>query len=181
MSIIYVGIDNGVSGAIAYYKDDKMNVLELPIKNVQNYTKKVEFVHKIDFVELKKIFETLLSYGQSIKVLWERPFCNPMMFKATLSSMLSYQTTLDCLECLKIPYEMIDSKIWQTKLLPKGIYKITQDKNGKNRIKADKKLLKKASIDTANRLFPYLEIKKDGQADAVMICEYLRKRENGTL
>lgn len=180
MSIIYVGIDNGVSGAIAYYYNDKMYVMDIPIKNVQNYTKKVEFINKIDFVELKKIFQELLSYSQ-IKVLWERPFCNPMMFKSSLSSMLSYQTTLDCLEYLKISYEMIDSKVWQTKLLPKGVYKITQDKNGKNRIKADKKILKKASIDTANRLYPYLEIKKDGQADAVMICEYLRKREQGTI
>ena len=179
--MIYVGIDNGVSGAIAYYNNDKMYVKELPIKNTQNYTKKVEFVNKIDFVELRKIFCELIGIGQYIKVLWERPFCNPMMFKATLSSMLSYQTTLDVLESLNIPYEMIDSKVWQTKLLPKGIYKITQDKNGKNRIKADKKVLKKASIDTANRLYPYLNTKKDGVADAVMICEYLRQRENGII
>jgi hypothetical protein len=177
--MIYVGIDNGVSGAIAYYNNDKMYIKELPIKNTQNYTKKVEFVNKIDFVELRKIFCDLIGTGKVIKVLWERPFCNPMMFKATLSSMLSYQTTLDVLESLNIPYEMIDSKVWQTKLLPKGIYKITQDKNGKNRIKADKKMLKKASIDTANRLYPYLQIKKDGQADAVMICEYLRRKELG--
>lgn len=176
--MIYVGIDNGVSGAIAYYYNDKMYVMDLPIKNVQSYTKKVEFVNKIDFVELKKIFKELLSYSE-MKVLWERPFCNSKMFKASLSSMLSYQTTLDCLEELEIPYEMIDSKMWQTKLLPKGIYKITQDKDGRNRIKADRKVLKKASIDTANRMYPYLEIKKDGQADAVMICEYLRRKELG--
>lgn len=176
--MIYLGIDNGVSGAIAYYYNDKMYVMNLPIKNVQSYTKKVEFVNKIDFVELKKIFKELLSYSE-MKVLWERPFCNPKMFKSSLSSMLSYQTTLDCLEELEIPYEMIDSKMWQTKLLPKGIYKITQDKDGRNRIKADKKVLKKASIDTANRMYPYLEIKKDGQADAVMICEYLRRKELG--
>lgn len=179
--MIYVGIDNGVSGAIAYYKDEKMYVCELPVKSVQNYTKKVEFVNKLDFVELKKIFGNILSYGQQIKVLWERPFCNSKMFNASLSSMLSYQTTLDVFAELQIAYDMVDSKIWQTKLLPKGIYKITQDKNGRNRIKADRKMLKKASIDTANRLYPYLEIKKDGQADAVMICEYLRQRENGII
>ena len=50
MSIIYVGIDNGVSGAIAYYNNDKMYIKELPIKNTQNYTKKVEFVNKIDLL-----------------------------------------------------------------------------------------------------------------------------------
>lgn len=179
--MIYVGIDNGVSGAIAYYKDDKMYVCQLPVKSVQNYTKKVEFVNKLDFVELKKIFQNILSYGQQIKVLWERPFCNSKMFNASLSSMLSYQTTLDVFAELQIAYDMVDSKTWQTKLLPKGIYKITQDKNGRNRIKADRKMLKKASIDTANRLYPYLQIKKDGQADAVMICEYLRQKENGII
>ena len=178
MSVLYVGIDNGVSGAIAYYYNDKMYVMDIPIKNVQNYTKKVEFINKIDFIELKKIFQELLSYSQ-IKVLWERPFCNSKMFNASLSSMLSYQTTLDVFAELQIPYELVDSKSWQTKLLPNGIYKITQDKSGRNRIKADRKVLKKASIDTANRLYPYLEIKKDGQADAVMICEYLRRKELG--
>ena len=179
--MIYVGIDNGVSGAIAYYKDEKMYVCELPVKSVQNYTKKVEFVNKLDFVALKSIFKTILLFGQPIKVLWERPFCNPKMFSASLSSMLSYQTTLDVFAELQIAYEMIDSKAWQTKLLPKGIYKVVPDKSGRNRIKADKKVLKKASIDTANRLYPYLNTKKDGIADAVMICEYLRQRENGII
>ena len=93
--------------------------------------------------------------------------------------MLSYQTTLNVFEELQIPYDMIDSKVWQKAMLPQGIYKTVQDKNGRNRIKADSKTLKKASIDTANRLYPYLEIKKDGQADAVMICEYLRRKELG--
>lgn len=177
--MIYIGIDNGVSGALAYYKDGIMGIKDLPIKNVQSYTKKVQFINKIDFVGLKSIFQLFRSYNQPIKVLWERPFVNPMMFNSSILSMLSYQTTLNVFEELQIPFEMIDSKVWQKAMLPQGIYKTVQDKNGKNRIKADKKVLKKASIDMANRIYPYLEIKKDGQADAVMICEYLRRKELG--
>lgn len=179
--MIYIGLDNGASGALAYYHNDKMQVVALPVKNVQSYTKKVQFVNKLDFVALKEIFKNILSLGEPVKLLWERPFCNPMMFNATVLSMLSYQTTLDILEELQIPYQMVDSKEWQTKMLPKGIYKITQDKAGRNRIKADRKMLKKASIDTANRLYPYLAVKGDGEADAVLICEYLRQHELGIL
>ena len=177
--MIFVGVDNGASGAIAYYYNDKMYIVEIPVKNVQSYTKKVQFINKIDFVGLKNIFKEIMMYDDAIKVLWERPFCNPMMFNTSVLSMLSYQTTLNVFEELQIPYDMIDSKVWQKAMLPQGIYKTVQDKNGRNRIKADSKTLKKASIDTANRLYPYLEIKKDGQADAVMICEYLRRKELG--
>ena len=54
--MIFVGVDNGASGAIAYYYNDKMYVVEIPVKNVQSYTKKVQFINKIDnSYELKVI------------------------------------------------------------------------------------------------------------------------------
>ena len=66
------------------------------------------------------------------------------------------------LEKLGIPYQFIDSREWQSVMLPKGT-------KGSD-------LLKKASYDIGKRLFPGL-VEKQKDADSLLIAEFVRRRE----
>lgn len=63
------------------------------------------------------------------------------------------------LEDLGVPYQFIDSKEWQRKMLPSGLHK---------------EELKEASYQVAKRLFPHIIFTKEG-ADSLLIAEYTRR------
>ena len=73
----------------------------------------------------------------------------------------AFEATIVALEQLHIPYQYIDSKEWQKALLPKGC-------KGKE--------LKKASHDIATRLFPVITLKKNEDADGLLIAEYAKRK-----
>ncbi len=99
------------------------------------------------------------------------------LFKTPIKKELSYtkvakkisridfpKSTLIVLELNSIPYIYLDSKEWQHVLLPKDLKKDD---------------LKKASLDIGKRLFPKLTFK--GDADGILIAEYLRRKNNKKL
>jgi hypothetical protein len=160
---VYIGIDNGVTGTVGIV-DEKGNVLhfdKIPTFKEQNYTKKKNNVTRIAGGQLKHI----LSMNGIVPVFlyYERPMVNPGRFQATLSAVRALEATLTIIELLQIPYDYIDSKEWQKVMLPNGI------KGGS--------ALKKASVDICKRLFPAQHefAQKHGDADGLLIAEYLRR------
>lgn len=161
--VAYIGIDNGVTGSLAYVDNNQSFMVKTPIINQQSYTKQKSRITRIDYATL--VF-TLLEWGalsDHVKVILERPYVNPIGFRSTMSAMRSLEATLIAVEHLNLPYMYVDSKSWQRSLLPKGL-----------KGSAD---LKTASKDIGIRLFPSLEamIVKHGDADSLLIAEWARR------
>lgn len=164
MNKLFVGIDNGTSGAIGIVSDDSSLHCwySTPSKIELSYTKTKQNISRIDFPKLLILFkEKVLSYNIPVRVFLERPLVNPGQFKTTMSAMRSLEATLIVLEELKIPFSYLDSKEWQKDMLPSGL-------KGKE--------LKEASRQIGRRLFPDLDFGKS-DCDAILIAEYARKNK----
>ena len=85
------------------------------------------------------------------------------MMNTALISIRCFEAEIIALEECEIGYTVISSKIWQKNLLPKGI--------------VGSKELKKAALDVAKRLYPYLADKLSiKNADSVLIAHnFIRK------
>jgi len=166
--MVYIGIDNGTSSnGIGVVADSGKNYLfKTPIKKELSYTKVAKKISRIDFPEMLKIFEEIKKLAGEEEMLagMERPMINPGRFFASMSAMRSLEATLVVLELCTIPYIYLDSKEWQTAVLPKNV--------GKDD-------LKKTSLDVGKRLFPKLSLK--GDADGILIAEYLKRKNNKKL
>ena len=159
----YIGIDNGVTGTIAILDGDTTIFVETPVFETLGYQKsKVRHINRVDVPSLKKLLE---QYNPlTTRVVIERPMINVMRFQASISAARSLEATLIVLESLRFGYEYVDSGHWQKVLLPAG------GKGAPN--------LKKASKEIGLRMFPMHEetIKKHGDADALLIAEWARRR-----
>jgi len=155
----YIGIDNGVTGSIAYLLDGTVIFLPTPVFKEQSYTKKKQQITRVDHSELMRV----LSPWKPARVFLERPFVNPHGFKATVSALRALEATLIIIETIGLSYQYIDSREWQKVMLPVGI-KGTAD-------------LKKASLDIGCRLFPEQveQIQKHKDADSLLIAEWARR------
>lgn len=160
MSKIYIGIDNGTSGTIAVIGDVITPVfVHTPIKKEQNYTKAKKIISRLDctaFLDIVKQKE-----DAEVTVLLERPLVNPTRFVATTTALRCFEAELILLEILRYRIIYIDSKEWQSKMLPKGI-------KGSDE-------LKKLSLDVGNRLFPQFRDFKHPDRDGLLIAEYGRR------
>ena len=156
----YIGIDNGTTGALGIIAPDGAWIEAMPTKKELSYTKKKQYITRIDeptLVEFLGEFRNLITFA-----LVERPMVNPTRHKATLSAIRALEATLIALELSQIPYQYIDSKEWQSALLPAGL-------------KGDE--LKTASNDIGKRLFPNLTTPKNlKDYDAILIAEYARRK-----
>jgi hypothetical protein len=166
--MIYVGVDNGTSSnGIGVVSDSgKSWLFKTPIKKELSYTKVAKKISRIDFPKMLETFEEIqdLAMDEEMIVGLERPMVNPGRFFASMSAMRALESTLIVLELNSIPYIYLDSKEWQHVLLPKDLKKDD---------------LKKASLDIGKRLFPKLTFK--GDADGILIAEYLRRKNNKKL
>lgn len=165
---IWVGVDNGTTGTIACVGDCKTRFIETPIIKEQSYTKAKKIITRIDHLSLKQWFLDIMGttyLPNDVLVVIERPMINPTRFQASISAARSLEATLCVIEDLGIPHLYIDSRQWQSTLLPKGIQGAPE--------------LKKASMDIGLRLFPDHEktIRKHKDTDALLIAEWSR-REN---
>lgn len=163
---IYIGIDNGVTGTIAWMGEGvAADMIETPVKSEQSYTKEKKNITRIDYPEvvtrLKEITRFLDSPAEALAVI-ERPMINPMRFQASVSAARSLEATLIAIESLGLPRMYVDSRQWQKALLPHGC-------KGPE--------LKRASADIGCRLFPDREaiIGKHKDADALLIAEWARR------
>ncbi len=158
--MIYIGIDNGITGSIGIILNDRTPLFyKIPTRSEQDYTKAKKNITRID----QKGLLALINYPSAkVKVVIERPMVNPQRFKATTSALRALESMLIAVESLKYPHMYIDSKEWQ-KILPNGVKGSTE--------------LKKASADIGCRLFPQHEslIRKQKDADGLLIAEYARR------
>lgn len=159
----FIGIDNGSTGTIGILDGGTSIFVETPTTYMLNYQKsKVRHINRVDVPALKKLLE---QYNPlTTRVIIERPMINNFRFQASISAARSLEATLIVLESLRFGYEYVDSGHWQKVLLPAGV------KGAPN--------LKKASKEIGLRMFPMHEetIKKHGDADALLIAEWARRR-----
>ncbi len=153
----YIGIDNGVSGAVGIIHPDFTQWSAMPVRSEQNYTKAKKNITRVDWIGLKFILG-IDGIGNDVLAVIERPMVNPGRFQATISAVRCLEATLIVLEELVIPYLYIDSKKWQKTQLPSGLVK---------------EELKKASLDIGRRLWPSIAFKPD--ADAMLIARHAQQ------
>lgn len=158
----YIGIDNGVTGSLAMVDGAVSLFVPIPVKTEQNYTKAKASITRVDVFALEDILRVWISGRSGVRVFLERPMVNPGRFKATTSALRALEATLVCLERLGLSLEYVDSKQWQSVLLPK---------------KCSGPELKTVSKDIGVRLFPSLEdaIRKHGDADSLLIAEWAKR------
>lgn len=158
--MLYIGIDNGVSGSIGVLSPAGACVYHEMSPTVQalNYTKRKAWLRRIDHVELARMLGAFLP---NARCAVERPMVNPGRFMATASALRALESTLIILEGLRIPYEYVDSRQWQKALLPSGLHK---------------EELKSASDAVCARLFPERKMKTAGDGDSLLIAEWLRRK-----
>ena len=75
------------------------------------------------------------------------------------------------LELKQFPHEFVDSREWQTVLLPKGLIKRGDGKKNHN------SQWKELSWKVGKRLFPEVDEKLFADYDGLLIAEYLRRRD----
>ena len=163
MHKIFLACDNGVTGSISIINsiDSSSLFVKTPAKVEQSYTKKKQNISRIDWLALDDL---LLQYRnrQDTIVILERPMTNAMRVMATISGARAFESTVCCVERAGLGYEVVDSKQWQSVMLPSGV---------------KKDQLKKTSADLGIRLFPHLQsiITKHGDADSLLMAEWARR------
>lgn len=164
---LYIGIDNGTTGSIAFLGEAiAPKYMLTPVFKEQSYTKKKQEISRIDHTALKKVICEMLGglAPEEVLVIMERPRINPMQFRTSISAARSLEATLCVIEDLGLPRMYCDSRDWQKEILPKGTTGTPE--------------LKKASMDIGRRLFPSQEdlIVRHKDADALLIAEWARRK-----
>lgn len=168
--MIYIGIDNGVSGSIGMVGEDGVcEYHKMPVKKELSYTKTKQWINRIDTVSLLVLLNEMVEKqadgdSSKVEVALERPMVNPMRFKASESALRALEATLIVVEQLCLRHRYIDSREWQKELLPSGL---------------EKEELKVASLNVGRRLFPNLDLTRFKDADGILIAEHQRRLSNG--
>lgn len=135
-----------------------------PTKRCRNYQKTEKHLNRVDAEELFDILYGRVysptQAGATAIVLLERPYCNPAGFNASMLAARALEATLVVTDLLGLEYQFVDSKEWQSVMLPKGV--IGRDE------------LKKASYDVGKKLFPLVKFKKD--ADSLLMAEWAKRK-----
>jgi len=176
----FIGIDNGVTGSVCVLDENGICLAyqPTPTQKTLNYTKAKEYITR---VMVKDLHDLLHPFAKTATVILERPMINPLRFSATVSAIRCDEATRGILEALGAKLIYVDSREWQTPMLPnrKAIGKL--DKNAtpaEKEIHKRQKLAfanetKQLSLMTAQRLFPNVIFKKDG--DAALMAEWARR------
>ena len=160
-----IGLDNGATGSMAVW-DSNTNVMtmyKLPTKKELDYTKKVKHITRIDYPLFRDLLQEIKKdTNNDIHVYMEKPFMAGAMFlMVSINAFRCMESQLIALEECQIGYTVINSKDWQKHILPSGI--------------KGSKELKKASLDIARRLYPYLSEKLNlDNADSVLIAHHFK-------
>lgn len=175
---LYVGVDPGKEGAIAAFDGKSYSIYKFP-----------KIGNEYDMPSIIQIFSQIISINDVHLILED---VKPMqMAKARGDWQLSRGKTLVEVLChvYNIPFTMVSPKEWQ-KEMHIGVEPV-QDKT--NRKKKDgsyvyKKNAKETSKLAAQRLFPDVDLRDpdrksdkayklhDGVCDAILICEYGRRK-----
>ena len=167
MKNLFLGIDNGVTGSIAWINNKReSNIFKTPIKVQFSYTKKRQKIARLDYIFIYRKFAELKDKYNKIFCYLERPMINPVRFKASISAARSLESILIIIEELNFSYEYVDSKFWQKCILPSGL-------KGSSDLKA-------ASREIGIRLFPehINEINKIKDADSILMTKVMMEKSS---
>ena len=148
--MVYIGQDNGVTSTIGILSDDSEPIF------IKTPTKQVKGERRLDHKKYKELLE---PYAGKAVVVLERPMINPKRFKASISAAKCHEAMRIILEQLNIPYEVIDSKVWQHPLFTGAYKKLTT---------------KQASLELGNQLFPQFRQHKHTDRDGLLIAYWLK-------
>ena len=163
--MIYIGIDPGLDGGIAFIDDGKHSIQGASIKVFKT---PVISGKEYDIGEMRKILEKN-TISRTCLALIENQISMPGQgLTSTLQTGKGFGVWLGLLAGLGLPYQVIGAKQWQTKLFT-GV-KGTLDTKAKSEV-------------IAKRLFPDVDFRKseratkanDGLTDAILIAEYGRR------
>jgi hypothetical protein len=151
-----IGIDNGASGSVGVIGHGKPYFFSVPSREALHYSKTGKMVRRIDVDELTAALADCPAPFAYI----ERPFTgSAMMINTALLAARSHEAVMIALEQSGIGYTTVDSKEWQSALLP-GV--------------KGSAALKKASYAKGIQLYPQLSdyIHKQGDADGLLIAHH---------
>ena len=177
---IYIGVDPGKEGAIAIYENNEYYIIKFP-----------KIGNDYDMKALKEYFRLIKTQtNKKLHLILED--VKPMqMVKSKGDWELSRGKTLIESLCyfFNFPFTMVSPKEWQ-KEMHQGIEPVKDKTNRKNKNGeyVYKKNAKETSKLAAQRLFPNIDLRDpdrktdkakkihDGVCDAILMCEYGRRK-----
>lgn len=149
--MITIGIDPGKSGAVAImYLDEERNIIRIKVKPFDETTYRDELSRCVDSHIVCCVEKVGAMPGQGVV------------------SMFSFGKNLGFIEGLlqanKIPYQLVPPQTWKKE------FSLTGNKQ--------------TSIEVCKKLFPHINLlpsprcrkENDGMAEALLMCEYARRR-----
>jgi hypothetical protein len=166
---LYVGIDNGVTGAMAALDAEGriVHLAPLPVKTVGRMT-------TLDTSEFRAQL-TKITNGYRPHILVEAAQMFSPGKKALTSTWCCYGSLMALLD--GYPWEPINPQTWQREMFAGHVREVDQKEDGKQRKKT-------ASIIVAQRLFPGAKLTRSEKskvldsnlADALLIASYARRK-----
>jgi len=162
MEVLYLGIDPGLSGAVAFIKNgEDPIIIDTPTTKIKSGKKtKRLFVES----EMVRMLIDNISTHKHVQVALEKIHSMPGQGVAAMFSMgEGYGLWRGILSALYLPYSLVTPQSWKKELM---------DGMGKE---------KAASCYRAQQLFPKAELfgpkggAIDGRGDALLIAEYARR------
>lgn len=194
-----LGIDNGVSGSftlmnprgqvimfshVPTYKEVKWT--KPKVKKLKSGEKKLtyDYITLVDMDALQRMLASKVSTIQNIQAFLERPaisYAASWSMATSISAAMAWEAVIHVLRKLKIPVKCLDSRAWQTALIPEALGK--NNKEYKKTLKAGErnKLLKEASDMHAKMIYPAYNGKELGDGDSINIAYYGLQLVTGAL
>ncbi len=171
----YMGIDPGSKGFITIQFNGDFSHFSIADN---------DFYHLSDIMsEIKRKYPNIVCVMEDVHAL----------FGSSAKSTFSFGEINGVLKGLlmanKIPYHLVQPKIWQKEIWENGDevyeYKKTEDKKNFGAYKMRKQInTKQTSFNAAKRIFPTIDLRRtpkcskldDNKCDSLLICEYARRK-----
>lgn len=161
---VYVGVDNGLNGAIVGMMNGKI-ILKTIMPTTKTSSTRGKVKNEYNIPEIAKIFRDLKEEHSEIVVALEKALIIPISGRQSIASTsLCFGMMRGILTSLKIPYNIINPKVWQKRVL----------------VGMDRRDTKIASANYCANLFPEEDFTKserariihDGLTDALCMAKY---------
>lgn len=158
-----LAIDGGLSGAMALIDTDRdySSVIDMPTFRITKTRKEYD---------IRKIIKNIMDAGPNVAYI-EKAQAMPKELGGTIASFSKgycFGLLQGILQTLQIPYEIVHPRTWQSEFF-RGISGTTKSK----------------AFKVASQLFPKITLVTprgkviDGKCDALLLCEYGRRKSRG--
>ena len=156
--MIYIGIDPGLDGGIAFIERTGLRVHKTPIIGGKDY----------DIQDMKNLLEPFQGSVDTFCTIENQISMPGQGLTSTLQTGKGFGIWLGLLAGLEVPHQVVHAKQWQTKLFSGTSSKL--DTKARSEIVA-KRLFPKADFRRSERA----RVANDGLTDAACIAEYGRR------